>query len=314
MKFSFKLFLLFAIVLSEFSAVEAQNSTSVVWNSLDAQNAFKIEKHGINIVVSAEGLQFTVITRKPETIPQSDGPANWKISGETQNDKYLFGQNGKLTTTTFMTNIGEIHCETWISDNKKLLAFRQSIRRGTGNDAYISVCGGHFGGSFGIANAQRSGSDVLSIWSEWALYKYRQNILRTWMSDLWHVDPDAMMVRRNSKNNAPFDKWGDYDLILGLFTDDEAFTNAINQFVGGNLITFTEKFSSLDEDRKMLYKHVIPSPNASSRPIDLFNPLIPEIMVWYVPVTLTFLVPDREGFKIKQLPLLPGQRQFYLYY
>ena len=123
----------------------------------------------------------------------------------------------------------------------------EAIRRGVGKDAYISVCGGHYGASLGIADTQRSGSDVKSQWDETELPKYRQNILRTWMAGLWHVDPDAMMVRRQEVAN-PDDK---RNLTTGLFTDDEAFTNAINQFIGGNLITFTEDFAKIDEDRKM---------------------------------------------------------------
>ena len=151
----------------------------------------------------------------------------------------------------------------------------EAIRRGTGHDAYISVCGGHYGASFGIADTQRSGSDVKSQWDEKELPKYRQNILRTWMAGLWHVDPDAMMVRRQEKA-LPTDK---RSLTTGLFTDDEAFTNTVNQFIGGNLITFTEDFAKIDNDRKMLYKHVIPSVNSASRPLDPFNPVCPEIML-----------------------------------
>jgi len=151
----------------------------------------------------------------------------------------------------------------------------EAIRRGTGSDAYISVCGGHYGASFGIANTQRSGSDVKSRWDETELPKYRQNILRTWMGALWHVDPDAMMVRKQTIAE-PADKRG---LTTGFFTDDEAFTNALNQFIGGNLITFTEDFAKIDEERKMLYKYVIPSVNSPSRPVDLFNLKCPEIMV-----------------------------------
>jgi len=48
----------------------------------------------------------------------------------------------------------------------RLEAYRKgltAIRRGTGPDAYIAVCGGHYGGSLGLANSQRSGSDVVSI-------------------------------------------------------------------------------------------------------------------------------------------------------
>jgi hypothetical protein len=151
----------------------------------------------------------------------------------------------------------------------------EAIRRGTGNAAYISVCGGHYGASYGIANTQRSGSDVKSQWNESELPKYRQNILRTWMAELWHVDPDAMMVRRQ---NAPLQS-DRSNLTTGLFTDTEAFTNAVNQFVGGNLVTFTEDFSSIDNDRKMLYRHVIPSVNSASRPLDPFNLQCPEIML-----------------------------------
>ncbi len=151
----------------------------------------------------------------------------------------------------------------------------EAIRRGTGDEAYISVCGGHYGASYGIANTQRSGSDVKSQWDEKELPKYRQNILRTWMAGLWHVDPDAMMVRRQ-KTALQTDKRG---LTTGLFTDDEAFTNTLNQFVGGNLITFTEDFAKMDADRKMLYKHVIPSVNSASRPLDPFNTSCPEMMV-----------------------------------
>lgn len=151
----------------------------------------------------------------------------------------------------------------------------EAIRRGTGKNAYISVCGGHYGASYGIANTQRSGSDVKSQWNEKELPKYRQNILRTWMANLWHVDPDAMMVRSQS-TALPGDK---RNLTTGLFTDDEAFTNTINQFIGGNLVTFTEDFAKIDTERKMLYKYVIPSVNSASRPIDPFNNLCPEIMI-----------------------------------
>ena len=154
----------------------------------------------------------------------------------------------------------------------------EAIRRGTGDDAYISVCGGHYGASLGLADTQRSGSDVKSMWNEKELPKYRQNILRTWMADLWHVDPDAMMVRRQG-NPIPADR---RNLTTGLFTDDEAFTNTLNQFIGGNLITFTEDFAVIDNDRKMLYRHVIPSANSASKPIDIFNAYIPEMMVTHI--------------------------------
>ena len=209
--------------------------------------------------------------KDPQKFDQKAGKLVYlKINGEyklAQNEDYgdwIYVDDSMIDTLTGFK----------ITKNTDSIMGLEAIRRGVGKDSYISVCGGHYGGSFGIAQSQRSGSDVLSIWQESELYKYRQNILRTWMSDLWHVDPDAMMVRR--KTDLPFDE---YDLAAGFFTDDEAFTNTINQFVGGNLLTFSEKFSTLDEDRKMLYKHVILSPNTSSRALDLFNPMIPEQML-----------------------------------
>lgn len=155
----------------------------------------------------------------------------------------------------------------------RLEAYRmglEAIRRGTGPDAYLSVCGGHYGGSLGIADSQRSGSDVLSIWRAREIPKFRQNLLRTWMSRLWHVDPDAMMVRRNTVKVHP-----DTELSLGLLTDAEAQTVALNQYLGGGLVCFTEPMARLDEDRRALYRHVIPSVNSRSVPLDLLDPLCP---------------------------------------
>jgi len=151
----------------------------------------------------------------------------------------------------------------------RLEAYRmglQAIRKGTGPDAYLAVCGGHYGGSLGLANSQRSGSDVVSIWRSKEIPKFRQNILRTWMSRLWHVDPDAMMVRRRQERFH-----ADKELSLGLLTDLEANTIALNQYIGGGLITFTEYLCELEPDRKALYRHIIPSINSSSVPVDVFN-------------------------------------------
>ena len=161
----------------------------------------------------------------------------------------------------------------------RLEAYRmglEAIRRGVGDDAYISVCGGHFGGALGIAQSQRSGSDVFSYWDKKEIDKYRQNILRTWMSRWWHVDPDAMMVRRSDKKLHP----GLYEnLTLGKFTDKEAQVNALNQYIGGGLVSFTEDFATIDTDRRELYKHVLPSVNSSSFPLDWYDATIPSYML-----------------------------------
>jgi len=165
----------------------------------------------------------------------------------------------------------------------RLEAYRrglEAVRRGIGPEAYLSVCGGHYGGSLGLADAQRSGSDVTAMWSDPpALPKLKQNICRTWMSRLWHVDPDAMMVRRRTQ---PISATRHGRLSLGLWTDDEARTITVNQYVGGGLVCFSDKFLELDADRAALYRHVIPSVNAPATPVDYFRPGCPSVLRTFV--------------------------------
>jgi hypothetical protein len=162
----------------------------------------------------------------------------------------------------------------------RLAAYRlglEAIRKGAGPDAYLAVCGGHYGGSLGLAESQRSGSDVAACWDEPpAVPKFKQNLMRTWMSRLWHVDPDAMMVRRREE---PINQTRHGSLSLGKFTDDEARTVALNQYLGGGLVCISEKFSELDSDRKDLYRHVVPSVNGPSVPLDPLEPHCPSVLV-----------------------------------
>ena len=96
------------------------------------------------------------------------------------------------------------------------------------------------------------------------------------MNRLWHVDPDAMMVRRSDKKVHP----GLYEnLTLGKFTDKEAQVNALNQYIGGGLVSFTEDFATIDADRRELYKHVLPSVNSSSIPLDWYDVTIPSYLL-----------------------------------
>ena len=82
------------------------------------------------------------------------------------------------------------------------------------------------------------------------------------------VDPDAMMVRRRAQ---PISATRHGRLSLGLWTDDEARTITVNQYVGGGLVCFSDKFLELDADRAALYRHVIPSVNAPATPVELLG-------------------------------------------
>ena len=160
----------------------------------------------------------------------------------------------------------------------RLEAYRlglQAIRRGAGPDAHLNVCGGHFGGSLGIADSQRSGSDVRGTW-EIMKPRMKQNLLRTWMSRLWQVDPDAMPLRRREE---PLVEGFMGNYTLGSLTDDEAQVVALNQYLSGQLICLAEKFRYLDEDRRALMRHTFPSANAPAVPLDPFEPVAPSKLV-----------------------------------
>lgn len=147
----------------------------------------------------------------------------------------------------------------------------EAIRRGAGPDAYLCVCGGHYGGSIGLANAQRSGSDVRGWW-EIMKPRIKQNLMRTWMHRLWHVDPDAMLLRRRE---VPLVEGNMGAYTLGKFNDDEVQTVVLNQYLGGQLICLGEAFRYLDEDRRALLRHAIPSIATAAVPLDPFEPTAP---------------------------------------
>lgn len=148
----------------------------------------------------------------------------------------------------------------------------EAVRRGTGEDAYILVCGGLYDATAGIADGQRTGSDVTSIWpkmegkeNESAPRTIKQNVLRYWMNHLWDNDPDALMVRRKDS------MFRNMKLSLGLLNDYEAQTLALNQYWGGGQVCFTEPMKEIDDERLGLLRHIIPSIGNAAIPRDLFE-------------------------------------------
>lgn len=173
----------------------------------------------------------------------------------------------------------------------------EAIRRGIGDESYLNVCGGLYGPSFGIADAQRSGSDVKGHWptpesedpaDPYGPFTIKQNTLRFWMNRLWHNDPDAMMVRRRP------DPYRGETLSIGTFTDDEAETIALNQYLGGGIVCFTENLPEVESDRLELLASCVPSVGAAARPRRLLRgerfvsvydtvvtPNAPELREWH---------------------------------
>ncbi|NLA85485.1 MAG: alpha-galactosidase [Clostridiales bacterium] len=147
----------------------------------------------------------------------------------------------------------------------------EAVRRGAGEDAYILVCGGLYDATLGIADGQRTGSDVRSMWpvaegeSESAPRTIKQNVLRYWMNDLWDNDPDALMVRRRTR------MFRNLNLSLGLLEDHEAETLALNQYWGGGQVCFSEPMKVIHDDRLGRLRHIIPAVGNAAIPTDMFE-------------------------------------------
>ncbi len=147
-----------------------------------------------------------------------------------------------------------------------------AIRREMGEDSYFLMCGGLYDPLIGLVDAQRTGSDVKSMWSVTAglspktiPYTSKQNLLRYYLSTFWDADPDALMLRRRTEPDK-----GDL-LSLGLLTDDEAMTNVMAMFLGCGLCCDTEKLIETDADRLFLLRHVMPVYAGTAHPRYLFD-------------------------------------------
>ncbi|MBN1674914.1 MAG: alpha-galactosidase [Kiritimatiellae bacterium] len=155
------------------------------------------------------------------------------------------------------------------------------VRRAMGADAYMLACGGLFEASIGIPDGMRSGSDVKGYWytprkkgvapNIWNRMTHttriRQNVFRNYLNRFWHSDPDALMVRRREepfRGNEPHQH-----LSAGRFTDEQAFTTTVNQYLAGGLVCISERFAELDDDRRALLRHVIPPFGPPARILDI---------------------------------------------
>jgi hypothetical protein len=56
-------------------------------------------------------------------------------------------------------------------------------------------------------------------------------------------------------------------------------TITLNQYLGGGITCFTEKFLELDADRRALYRHVIPAHGVGAIPLDPFEPICPSYLL-----------------------------------
>lgn len=154
-------------------------------------------------------------------------------------------------------------------------AYREAIaaiRKGMGEEAYFLMCGGLYDPIIGMVDAQRSGSDVLSMWSstinkggKTAPYTIKQSLLRYYMNAWWHNDPDALMIRRNETMERGL------RLTYGLLNEDEVTTVAVNQLTGGGIVCSTEPLDRIDADRLAKLRHILPPMRTQVQPLSLMR-------------------------------------------
>ena len=97
-----------------------------------------------------------------------------------------------------------------------------------------------------------------------------------------------MMVRRRDE---VYREGSHGFLSLGRFSDEEARTIAVNQYIGGGMVCLCEKFVELDEDRKALYRHVMPSIDSPGIPLDPFEAVCPSQILTRVSPVCESLAP-----------------------
>ncbi len=157
----------------------------------------------------------------------------------------------------------------YISTVQAYVNAMKAVKRGIGENGYLLMCGGLYQPLVGITNGQRTGSDVKSMWlidgKPKIPFTVKQNVLRYFMNEWWHNDPDSLMVRRNSESKRPA------LLDLGLLNDEEVKVFTLNQYAGGGLVGSTEALDSIDEERLMLLRHIMPVVNTKIIPTELFK-------------------------------------------
>ncbi|MFA7231839.1 MAG: glycoside hydrolase family 36 protein [Victivallaceae bacterium] len=157
------------------------------------------------------------------------------------------------------------------------------IREALGDDAVINACGGLYDASAGLAEIIRSGADLRGHWdgegSDISAYvtRIKQNVCRNFYNHLWTADPDALQLRRNSEAWAGDEKHA--HLSAGKFSDDEAFSIAVNQFLSGGIVCVSERFKTFDVDRLEILKTLVPNYAPVPEYFGEWNEYLPEKFV-----------------------------------
>ncbi|MHC4744459.1 MAG: glycoside hydrolase family 36 protein [Planctomycetota bacterium] len=131
------------------------------------------------------------------------------------------------------------------------------VRRAAGEDVYILGCNiaqnmRTLGGSIGLVDGMRVGSDTGARWGGIMRGAYMGSRLYFFHGRVWHNDPDCLMLR-DPLTIEQAQSWAGWIGITGQL-------NMVSEWLPG-----------LPEDKLDAFKRSIPNHNLSSRPIDLFE-------------------------------------------
>lgn len=172
-------------------------------------------------------------------------------------------------TRAFPIQKDAVYHNPYITPVQAYVSAMKAVRKGIGEESYLLICGGLYQPLAGIADGQRTGSDVQSKWlingTPKIPFTIKQNVLRYFMNEWWHNDPDSLMVRRDEIGyKVPH-------LSQGLLSDEEAITFTANQYFGGGLLGSSEALDKIEDDRLYLLKHVMPIVPTKVKPVNMMN-------------------------------------------
>ena len=160
------------------------------------------------------------------------------------------------------------------------------LRNTLGDECCLNLCGGHEGGTVGLADVTRTGRDTYGKWHKpgdepWI--RIRECVMRSWMSCFRMGDPDASIMRLNDNalpESADFTPHGfaeNYaNLSQGFLSDTEAETFVLNQFLCGGIAEIGERLPDLSDERLALLRKVVPLCGEPAEALDFYTVPMPQ--------------------------------------
>lgn len=162
------------------------------------------------------------------------------------------------------------------------------IREALGPEVFILACGGLSDpGALNLVDGQRTSKDVRGIWNgpegvpkSGAVIQLKQNLLRNYVNRFYHTDPDATQIRiRKTRFSEAETKCVGVYQSEGHYTDEEARTICTHQFLCGGMVTISERFPELQDERLALLRHISPAITPPARILDYDAPGCPTLFL-----------------------------------